>query len=151
MSVVRERRAQAQERSEAKSSVAKMGVAVVAVVALIGAGGGWAYKTVARRSPSTKMVYTTEKPVDMDSPLQQMKTLLTFNRGKKDGDSAEDFVYSLCSMARSTGEAQKAVGYNPFGGVQAALDKGQAPRPKVDPKVACRNMSKGFIWTKQQR
>lgn len=150
MSVVRERRAQAREETEAQSSIIKIGVAVVVVVALIGGGAGWAFKTVASRPPAIKMVYKTEKPVDLDSPLQQMKTLLAFNRGKKDGESAEDFVYSLCSMARTTGEAQSAVGFNPFGGVQAALDKGQPPRPKVDPKVACREMSKGFIWTKQK-
>lgn len=94
-----------------------------------------------------------------------------FNRGKKDGDSAEDFVYANCMMASAYVNSMRGAGADPYKGVQDTLDGGalsaeqkrkaeryaamtpeqrKAARAKEREaqKKSCRESSKGYTWEK---
>lgn len=74
-----------------------------------------------------------------------------FNRNRRDGESAEDFVYANCMAASAHTSAMRAVGVDPFADVQATLDRhAPKPRPKISDEDACRDASRGFRWERSR-
>lgn len=117
-----------------------VGVCVVAVIAAA------AHVVTAPASPSSP---TASRAGDAGAKgaAHYTREWFQFNRGRKDGQSAEDFVYANCMAASAYASGMRSIGADPFAGVQATLDK-HAPkrRSNLSAEEGCREASRGYRW-----